>query len=417
MLDRENKTMQEYKGKPHQIANTIVAIVFIIMIVLIAIQVFPKKYAELKAAVSKKEFTKAYSTVFENSLNNSFPLKFGFVDINGLMRRVLLQREMNDVILLKNGQEHMPMEDRSDEGIAANADSLKQLSDWLNEKGIAFLWCQVPQKVSELDGQLPAGIVDYSNRVADVFMQDLRDREVNCMDLRECMTEDGIDRYSLFLKTEHHWSPYGGFYAFQKICEYFRENFGEDIPEYVTDLENYEQTTYHNGSLGHYGQRTGWMFAGFDDFTLIYPKWETRQSSWAPHKELLREGSFYDAIFYADYLEMPWRERGLYATYIGGDWPIVVHHSETAPIDKTVMILIDSYGTVVESFLTTTFKNVIGLDLRWVLRKQIGKTTAEFVEEYQPDIVVVMFNPNQLGSPDSEQFQYGIESYRAGNTE
>ena len=242
----------------------------------------------------------------------------------------------------------------------------------------------------------------------DEFLKNLAEKEVDYLDIRECIRKDGIDRYSLFLSTEHHWSAKGGFYAFVKICEYLKNKKDEEIPDYVTNIDNYNIDTYANASLGYYGQRTGWMFGGFDNFDLIYPKWQTVQNSWSPHNELFREGTFYDSVFLKDYLDYPWRERGLYGTYIGGDWPLVVHHSETAPVDKTIMILIDSYGTVTESFLTTVYKNVVAVDLRWVLRNNIGKTTADYIEEYKPDILIVMFNPNQIGVAESEQFQYGI---------
>ena len=369
----------------------------------------PKKIPELANGIKNSGITTEFTSQYESSLNEGFPQKNYFVDINGAFRRVTFQREMNGVLMLGNGHEEMPIIDVTDEGIATNADSLQHFSDWLEYRGIDFLYVQVPHKIDVENNLLPAGKTDYSNRIADVFMEDLEARGVNHLDLRGKIKEDGIDLYSLFLKTEHHWSPEGGFYAFQKICDEMRIRFGEDIPEYVTDINNYTVETYENGSLGYYGQRTGWMFGGFDDFSLIYPAWETHQNSYAPHKDLYREGNFYDAVFYTEYFRNNWRERGLYGTYIGGDWPLVIHHSDTAPIDKTVMILIDSYGTIPESFLTTAYKSVIGVDLRWVLRNQMGKTTVDFVEEYQPDIVIIAFNPNQIGYSESEQFQYGLD--------
>ena len=394
--------------KARRRANAVIAFFFLAVLALVFFTVAPQKIDEIRNTIEAGSFTREFSSGFEQNLNATFPSQPVFVNMNGLARRLLLQREMNGVYRMKNGQQHMLMEDRDDQIIRENADSLQQFSEWLDARGIRFLWCQVPQKVNEEDALLPAGLKDYSNRVADQFSLYLEERNVPQLDFRKCIAEDGIERSSLFLKTEHHWSPQGGFYAFQKLCDCLRNRFGEEIPAYVTQLENYNIDTIERGSLGYYGQRTGWVFGGFDDFSLIYPKWETRQSSWAPHKELLREGSFYDAVFYTDYLNTPWWERGLYSTYIGGDWPVLVHQSETAPIDKTVMILIDSYGTVPESFLTTAYKQVVALDLRWVLRNQMGKTTAEYIEEYQPDIVIVMFNPNQIGLPNCEQFQYGI---------
>lgn len=395
--------------KHRTISNNIISALFLIGISSVFISIAPTKLSELINGIKNGELTTEYSGQYEISLNESFPQKNYFVDINGLFHRLALQREMNEVLLLSNGHEEIPIVNVTDEGIASNADSLKEFSEWLDNRGIDFLYVQVPHKIDVENNLLPSGRTDYSNRIADTFMEDLETRGVNHLDLREEIKKDNIDLYSLYLKTEHHWSPEGGFYAFQEICNVLRTQFGEDIPEYVTDINNYTVETYENGSLGHYGQRTGWMFGGFDNFSLIYPAWETHQNSYAPHKDLYREGRFYDAIFYTEYLDVNWRDRGLYGTYIGGDWPLVIHHSDTAPIDKTVMILIDSYGTIPESFLTTAYQNVIGVDLRWVLRNQMGKTTVDFVEEYQPDIVIIAFNPNQIGYPDSEQFQYGLE--------
>lgn len=395
--------------KDRCISSNIISSIFLLGIALVFIFIAPTKITEIINGVRNGEITTEYSSQYESRLNETFPKKKYFVDINGLFHRLALQREMNGVLLLSNGHETTPINNVTDEGIAANAASLQVFSEWLKNRGIDFVYVQVPHKIDVSKNLLPIGKVDYSNRISDVFMKELENRGVNHLDLRDRIKEDNIDLYSLFLKTEHHWSPEGGFYAYQKICDELRNRFNEDIPEYVTDIDNYIVKTYKNGSLGYYGQRTGWMFGGFDDFSLIYPAWETRQSSYAPHKNLYREGSFYDAIFYTDYLNNNWRDRGLYGTYIGGDWPLVIHHSETAPIDKTVMILIDSYGTIPESFLTTAYKNVVGVDLRWVLRNQVGKTTVEFVEEYKPDIVIIAFNPNQIGYSDSEQFRYGLD--------
>lgn len=346
---------------------------------------------------------------FETALNASFPAKNAFVDLNGLFRRLLLQREMNGVVRLKNGFEAELMEAKPEEGIEANANSIKEFSDWLGDRGIDMFFCYVPTKLLPGDDQLPGGLADGSNETADSFLSKLRDRGVEFLDLRQSMEDDGVDVFSLFLRTEHHWSPYGGFYAFTKICSFLEEEWGYAIDPKTLDLDNYYQETFKNGSLGYYGQRTGFLFAGFDDFTLIYPKFETRQTCRIPHKDILRSGGFYDTIFDMDKFAVPWRERGLYPSYIGGDYPLVIHHSETAENSKTVMIFIDSFGTVTESYLTTVFQNVVAVDLRWVRRTGMDQSAADLVREFDPDAVIVMFNPSLLGAAEGDQFLYGIE--------
>ena len=46
--------------------------------------------------------------------------------------------------------------------------------------------------------------------------------------------------------------------------------------------------------------------------------------------------------------------------------------------------------------------------LRWVLRTGMEETAVDFVSRFEPNTVIVMFNPNQIGSAESEQFQYGL---------
>ena len=345
---------------------------------------------------------------FEGRYNGAFANKTVFVDINGLGHRVLLQRKSDYVLLLNNGHASQAMDNRPDENIQANAEAIIAFSRWFEEeKDGNFLYVQVPYKNSKYDVQLPAGIVDYSNDVADRFLRCL-DGCVNTLDLRESIKREELDHYALFLPSDHHWNPRGGFFAFTEICAFMAENFGEKIDPTVLNLENYHIELYKNSSMGSFGNKTGSGFVGYDDFELIYPRFETQQICTIPHKQITRSGTFYDAIFETSNFSMPLRERRLYGSYIGGDYPLVIHENKMAQNEDTVVVFIDSFGTPVESFLTTAFQNVIAIDLRWVLRSGMKESAVDFIERYQPDTVIVMFNPNQIGFAESEQFKYGL---------
>jgi hypothetical protein len=77
-------------------------------------------------------------------------------------------------------------------------------------------------------------------------------------------------------------------------------------------------------------------------------------------------------------------------------------------ISGTVMVFIDSFGTIPEAFLTTAYQNVIAVDLRWVLRTGMEESAVDFINQYEPDVVIVAFNPSQIGNTESEQFIYGV---------
>ena len=393
--------------KRRSIAAPIIAVLFFLFVAYAFAENIMTPAASLKAVIDGGSIVEQISG-FESRYNGAFVNKTAFVDMNGLGHRVLLQRQMSDVYLMGNGHVTGVVGQPPEEGIKANAESVKAFSDWFEtEKGGNFIYVQVPMKNSKYDDQLPKGLPDYSNDTADRFLAFLGD-DVDKIDLRENMQADGVDFYSLYLKTEHHWNGYGGFYAFQEICQYMQENFGTEIDSAVLDINNYENIILKETSLGHYGQKTGQFFAGYDEFPILVPKFETQQSCFVTHRDVTRTGTFYDAVFDKDFLKAEKRNRGLYGMYIGGDFPLVIHESETAKNSETVMVFIDSYGTIVESYLTTAFRKVIAVDLRWVLRKGMEESAVDFIERYQPDTVIVMFNPNQIGSATSEQFQYGL---------
>lgn len=393
--------------KRHSISGPIITVLFFLFVAYAFVENILTPATVAKNILEGADITEQIAG-FEGRYNGAFTNKTAFVDINGLGHRVLLQRQMTDVYLMDNGHVTGVVGRPTEEGIKANAESVKEFSHWFEtEKNGDFIYVQVPMKNSKYDNRLPKGLVDYSNDTADKFLAFLGD-DVDKIDLRETMQSDGVDFYSMYLKTEHHWNGYGGFYAFQEICQYMQEHFGTEIDPAVLDLNSYENVVLQETSLGHYGQKTGQFFAGYDEFPILIPKFETDQSCFVTHRDVTRTGTFYDAVFDKDFLKAEKRNRGLYGMYIGGDFPLVIHESKTAENPETVMVFIDSYGTIVESYLTTAFQKVVAVDLRWVLRKGMEESAVDFIERYQPDTVIVMFNPNQIGSAESEQFRYGV---------
>ena len=93
----------------------------------IGIKVMPGQMIAIKNAVETNTFTSEFVENIETQLNENFPEKASFVDINGIAHRILLQREMNDVVLLNNGQEYMLAENRSNAEIIANVRRVKFL--------------------------------------------------------------------------------------------------------------------------------------------------------------------------------------------------------------------------------------------------------------------------------------------------
>jgi hypothetical protein len=184
-----------------------------------------------------------------------------YIEINGLMAHLMGQRIMNEVIKLENGY-LTNVENKFD--TSPYISGLKQLNDLCKSRGIEFLYVQAPYKICKHDKQLPAGVSDFTNENTDEFLSLVYDAGIEAIDLRQELHNDGLDHYQAFFMTDHHWTPGTGFWAANKIKNYFvNKGILTNEDTVVSDLSNYNIDIYNNIFIGSYARRTGTNFGGY----------------------------------------------------------------------------------------------------------------------------------------------------------
>ena len=83
-----------------------------------------------------------------------------------------------------------------------------------------------------------------------------------------------------------------------------------------------------------------------------------------------------------------------YVIYIGGDYPSVQHRNLSAPNQKKVLFLKDSFGLAIQAFLSTEFSAVDVIDPRYFTDAGI----AEYCEWTRPDLVIMMMSPSAVSN-------------------
>lgn len=327
---------------------------------------------------------------FETDYNAAFPHRTDFINLNGLMARMLQKRELNEVYKLKNGYlgNALPMQEPS-----AFAERIAAFQTYLSERGSALVYVQVPSKESMRDAQMPDGIVDASRESAERMLTLLRERQVKTLDLTMEMEADGFTLESAFFCTDHHWRPETAFWASGRIMSYLHDTFGTSYDASVCDLENYHVDVYKNWLLGSRGKRTGTLYAGVDDFSVIYPKFETEMTTSFPAGALERHGSFYDANIDEQHLiGRDYFGKIAYCTYIGGDYPVVVHENASAVADTRVLLIKDSFALPLQAFLSLHLQRLDVIDLRYY-----QDSLTDYIERAKPDVVLICYNPWATG--------------------
>lgn len=378
------------KAKKENIAFTVVFLIVIALLGTVSFRNLVDFY--VNDAVDYNEWTSDLGNKFETDEASSFYGKMRFVNFNGAVRNVLGQHEMNGVVKLNNGYLLHPLSYTSDSTLEKYADTVISLDRFLQERGIAFIYAVPPYTVSKYDTELPAGISDYGNDNIDRFINLLDRAEVEVMDFRELMYEDGIDQYDMMYKTDHHWTTEAGFYAYGKLEDWLVANLDCEVDERVGDINSYNIVKYEKWHLGSNGQRTGIYFAGIDDFDLFVPEFYTN----IQNEEQIC-GSMQDLIYDMEPLQnRDYQSRYTYDNVLEN--ALGNYINPECVNDQKILISTDSFGKAVNPYLIMGFREV-----RFCAGEQMTK---DYIDQYSPDAVILLYYPDCLAET-SDTFSFG----------
>lgn len=316
---------------------------------------------------------------FETDIASTFWEKFQLININGAIRNLLGQREMNNVIKLNNGYLMTPIGYVDDDILDEHAKDISTFKKYLDDRGTGFLYIMTPYTEGKYDSQLPEGVEDYGNDDADRLVSRIKKLNVDVIDFRETMNDDGVDHYSMMYKTDHHWTTEAGFYAYGKIEKHITDKMNCEVDSRVSDISNYTITKYKNWHLGSRGQRTGYLYAGADDFDLIVPNFETKIENDRGETGKVQEL----VISTKPLLNKKYTSRYTYdETFVGATDNLI---NLEAKNNIKILMISDSFAKAVCPYLIMGFK-----EIRTVYNLNSEIVTKEYIENYDPDIVIMM---------------------------
>lgn len=270
----------------------------------------------------------------------------------------------------------------SREILESEIESLETLADYCKTNGIPFLYVQAPFKADIYKNDLPYGIEDYSGENSDYVLNKLKQHGIDTLDLRMHLTGEDV-----FYKTDHHWQIKSSFEASVVIAKVM-SSYGalSDInQEYFGDLSNYESIIYKD-FLGSYGRRTGQDYSGLEEFTYLFPLFDTNfhfQHIKTGEVVLEKSGTFEKAL-----ISNP-LESDYYCSYLNNSYEEMLIENLLSENDKKVLVISDSFGRTMCCYLSLYFSTLVNLDTQ---EGRFCRSVKAYIDEYEPDIVIVMFN-------------------------
>lgn len=318
-----------------------------------------------------------------------------YIDFYGRIQELLGKRVIVDIgygelYKTKYGQitYAVPKQDVSEE-----LESIYKLQKTLDMQDIPLLYIQAPFKLPPFEQQLPDNAKDHSNENADRFLKGLDAAGIDYLDLRKNYWSKGMSQNQLFFNTDHHWTIDGAFSSYTEIVDLLNTNYNFHINEKYTDLNNFHREAFEQYYIGSMGRRVGESYGGIDDFTLVTPGFDTDYTVYERDYggEKIFEGTFEEAVLTNSYLaEGTPLETNRYAAYHGDNAELVfVNHNVRK---GKILIIKDSFGLPIYSFLSTGVHEVRALDVRLY-----QDSVAEYAVKYKPDVVIILYNGDCFG--------------------
>ncbi len=203
--------------------------------------------------------------------------------------------------------------------------------------------------------------------------------DVNYVNLKETYLEHK-DEY-LFLKSDHHWTQRGAYYAYAE--------FAKSVGITPTPIEDFEVKILTEKYLG--------SMVSFTKDDRVKEFHDTVEA-YMPNKKctmtiLNYQGnlSTFNTCIFTNYKN--------YLAFIGGDYPYTVINVPDNPQDMTCLVLKDSYGNAFVPYLTEHYGNIIVIDPRHMDIKLLE----EFSDTHFTDII---FMYNTSSSNNNAWYNY-----------
>jgi len=399
------------KKENKNLGSKIFTLVLILFIAVSSVLNINLLVGALKTSKEKDLTVNETISEIKTTYTSNFKAKDSYINFNGLFGKLSGRTIYNGVVLLNNGM--LVDSSVTKPNFDKYSKNVKEFSEYLNESGKEYLYVQAPYKLDTAGELGNVGMDNRANEYADNMLSALKEYGVNTLDLRPYISAnaDMVEKY--YYRTDHHWNTDGAFLGYTKIVDKLRELFpSADIDPTVTDQNNWKRDVYEDVFLGTRGKRVGKYYGGVDDFICYTPKFPTSMSCYVPKHDSFFKGDFSDAVIREDLVStVDYFGISNYCAYIGGDYPLVQHRNYNASCDLKVLFLKDSYTLPVQSFLSTVFREIEVLDPRHYNDGSI----AEYVECYNPDIVIMMVNPSVMAT--SNYYTYGLDTVKTtGNT-
>lgn len=318
-------------------------------------------------------WSKQFADDAELFVTDHFPFRSDWVMAKSMMEQLRLQKENNGIYIGKDGYLFEKFGEPDFEELGRYTDAIKQFA--ANHPDAAVKLLLSPNSVGVYPERLPWKAEAFPQKIVHDFVADRIGNDVSFLDGFDIiqMRSNQGDNKDLFYKTDHHWTSYGAYLAYQAYASAMGwKPMSED---------EFHIRTVTDSFLGSYHTRGQFGSAKPDSIQVYEPKHPVHSEMYIADSDTMKI-SLYDESFLA--------KKDKYGYFQGGVHALVTVNTDLAPervdLDK-LLIVKDSYAHSMLPFLTNHVKEIHMIDIRFY-NGNIG----DYMEQNGIDDALLLFN-------------------------
>ncbi len=254
------------------------------------------------------------------------------------------------------------------------ADQLAALNRAVAAYGGYFCYLGFPQQSTYFANHYPDYMESrlwHTTEIRENFAAAMEARALPFVNLYQVYQSLGMPE-SFYPETDHHCTMEGAFAAYQALMTRIRQDTNLELPVLTREALNF--VTLPNSYLGSSARKLYGLWETRDHVTLAELKTPIPFQRWD-------NGTETDAPLY----QRPATdsETLTYEVYMGGDQGETILRTDRPELPNA-LIIGDSFTNIMEPLLFAGFNETRSLDFRHYREK----TLAEYIAEYQPDVVI-----------------------------
>jgi hypothetical protein len=324
----------------------------------------------------------SYFEGLESYLTDRAPLRTTLLAAQTRVEMDLLRRPSvngvvvtDDTLLAYKDYETWALDDYIPTRAGWIAGDQRALQDLIESYGGSYFYLGLPEQFSYFSEEYPAYMNNrqwYLAPTTAVFKAAMAAQGVDFIDMAPVFDVLGHPG-DLYYRSDHHFRFAGALVCYHTLMDEIRRKTGYELPELV-EGENLQLVTVENAFLGAYNKK-------------LYDLWETDEKLVVGEPvtplSFTREDEGAEAEPRVLSLPENTDEFVGYDVYMGGDFAETVIRTNRPEL-PSILVYGDSYTNALETLLYWSFDEMRSIDLRYY----DDMTLAEYIERWQPDIVV-----------------------------